>query len=189
MNNQNTTKKITFKDYLLHAIYIPLYGIFKYIPTPVGSFFRYCITKPFIKSMKKVQIGEGVTFWYPYRIKIGNNVTFNEWVHMSGFGEMEIGNNVRVGHRTSIFSSTHNFEDINTPIYKQGIIPSKVIIEDGVWIGCNATILPGVTIGKNAVIGAGAVVTKNVESYAIVGGVPAKKIGSRLNSHDEKANK
>ena len=47
------------------------------------------------------------------------------------------------------------------------------------WVGSNAVILPNVTIGKGAVIGAGAVVTKDVSDFEIVGGVPAKKIGSR----------
>jgi len=44
-------------------------------------------------------------------------------------------------------------------------------------IGSNATILAGITVGEGALIGAGAVVTKNVPDYAIVAGVPAKKIG------------
>ncbi len=47
---------------------------------------------------------------------------------------------------------------------------------------CRTVLLPGVRIGKGAVVAAGAVVTKNVEPYAIVAGIPAKKIGER--SHD-----
>lgn len=47
---------------------------------------------------------------------------------------------------------------------------SAVRIEDDVWIGSNAIILPGVTIGRGAVVAAGAVVTKNIPRYAIVGG-------------------
>lgn len=53
----------------------------------------------------------------------------------------------------------------------------KIIIRRGAWIGVGAVILPGVEIGTGAIIGANAVVTKDVEPYAIVAGVPAKKIG------------
>lgn len=58
-------------------------------------------------------------------------------------------------------------------------IEGKVVIDDYAWVSTNAMIMPGVTIGEGAVVAAGAVVTRNVEPYAIVGGVPAKKIGER----------
>jgi phosphonate metabolism protein (transferase hexapeptide repeat family) len=55
-----------------------------------------------------------------------------------------------------------------------------VTIGHDVWIGHNAIIMPGVIIGNGAVIGSGAVVTKDVEPYAIMVGVPAKKIKRRF---------
>ncbi|RLC11165.1 MAG: acyltransferase [Deltaproteobacteria bacterium] len=51
-----------------------------------------------------------------------------------------------------------------------------IIIEDWVWIGCRAIILPGVTVGKGAIIAAGAVVTKDVPKGTLVAGNPAKVI-------------
>lgn len=59
----------------------------------------------------------------------------------------------------------------------------QVVIENDVWIGSNAIILPGVTVHNGAIIGAGAVVTKDVPPYAIVGGVPAKIIRYRFSPH------
>jgi maltose O-acetyltransferase len=56
----------------------------------------------------------------------------------------------------------------------------KVIIEDDVWIGRNAIIMPGIRIGKGSIIGAGSVVTKDVEPFSVVGGVPAKLIKKRI---------
>jgi len=56
-----------------------------------------------------------------------------------------------------------------------------LIIEDDVWIGHNALIMPGCKhIGRGAIVGGGAVVTKNVPAYAIMVGNPAKKIKDRF---------
>lgn len=73
----------------------------------------------------------------------------------------------------------------NEEVLRNGTVP--VIIEDDVWIGRNAIVLPGVTIKKGAVVAAGAVVTKDVEPYVIVGGIPAKEIKKRFT--DEQINK
>jgi acetyltransferase-like isoleucine patch superfamily enzyme len=53
-------------------------------------------------------------------------------------------------------------------------IPKPVTIEDDVWIGSNAIILPGVRIGKGSVIGAGSIVTSDIPPYALAYGTPAK---------------
>lgn len=52
----------------------------------------------------------------------------------------------------------------------------SVILDEGCWIGANATILNGVRVGKCAVVAAGAVVNRDVEDYTVVGGVPARVI-------------
>lgn len=176
--------KITYKDYLLHGLYFTVYGFVKYLPSPIGDWLRLLLTHPFATKLGKVRIYEGVTFWYPYRIHIGDDVTLNEWVYLSGFGGLRIGNHVRIGHRTSIITSDHRYEDMSVPIHQQGLISGEVVIEDDVWIGCNATILKNVRIGRGAIIAAGAVVTRDVPSNTIFGGVPAKQIGVRDNDND-----
>jgi len=50
------------------------------------------------------------------------------------------------------------------------------VIEDNVWLGGGAILLPGVRIGRNAVVGAGAVVPRNVPENTIVAGNPARVI-------------
>ena len=51
---------------------------------------------------------------------------------------------------------------------------APIVIEDHVWIGANAIVMPGVTIGHHAIVGAGAVVTHDVPPYAVVKGQPAR---------------
>lgn len=79
-----------------------------------------------------------------------------------------------------ILSSNHEFKDRSTPMIMQGQRREEpVVICDDVWIGTRAIILPGVKIGSHSIVGAGAVVTKDVPEYSIVGGNPARVIGSR----------
>lgn len=54
------------------------------------------------------------------------------------------------------------------------------VVENDVWIGYNATIMPGVRIGNGAVIAAQSVVTKDVPPFTIVGGNPARIIKQRF---------
>lgn len=167
-------------EYFIHGLYFLVYWPFKYFPSPVGNYLRKAVTWPFCRSIAGVRLYEGVTLWYPSSLKFGDNVSLNEWVYLSGIGTLKIGNNVRIGLRTTILTSDHNIDDVNTPICEQGILVAPTIIEDDVWIGCNVTVLKGVTIGRGSVIAAGAVVNSDVQPYSIVGGVPAKLIKKRV---------
>jgi virginiamycin A acetyltransferase len=69
--------------------------------------------------------------------------------------------------------------------YAKRVVPPieqiACVIEDDVWIGHGAIILPSAArIGRGAAIGAGAVVTKDVPAYAIVAGNPARVIRQRF---------
>ena len=57
--------------------------------------------------------------------------------------------------------------------------PAPIIIEDGVWLGMNVTVLKGVTIGKNTIIGANSLVTKDIPANCIAAGSPCKVIKQR----------
>jgi acetyltransferase-like isoleucine patch superfamily enzyme len=166
-------------DYIGMGVYFFIYGLVKYFPSPVGDWLRYGVSKPFVQHLGKARLYEGVTFWYPYRIVIGDHVTLNEWVYVDGFGGVQIGDGVRIAHRVTILSSDHRYKNNQQPIYQQGIVASRTVIEDDVWIGCSAVILPGVHIARGAVVAAGAVVSSDVAPYMIVAGVPAKPIGRR----------
>ena len=56
--------------------------------------------------------------------------------------------------------------------------PRRVVLEDNVWIGFDAVVLPGVTIGEGSVVGAKSVVTHDVPSYTVVAGNPARPVRS-----------
>jgi acetyltransferase-like isoleucine patch superfamily enzyme len=168
------------KKLIYYSVYFTIYGLVKYIPPPIGDFLRYLILKLFLKRvMFWTSIKDGVTIYFPDRVKIGKNVTINEYVFIDGYGTVKISDNVRIGHRTSIISEDHNYSSKNKPIFKQEKIAEPVIINNDVWIGCDAKILKGVTIGNGAVIGAGSVITKDIPPYSVVVGNPGKIIKFR----------
>jgi chloramphenicol O-acetyltransferase type B len=84
----------------------------------------------------------------------------------------------------------HNSQQVGTPTrlsesirdcdYGWLGIDSQTVVEDDVWIGFGAIVLSGVTIGEGSVVAAGAVVTRDVPAYMIVGGSPARVIGTRF---------
>jgi acetyltransferase-like isoleucine patch superfamily enzyme len=97
-------------------------------------------------------------------------------LHNTIIGPVEIGSHVNLAQGITVTALNHNFSDANKRIDEQGVSTSPVTIEDDVWIGANAVILPGVTIGEHCVVAAGAVVTKDVPPHSLVAGVPAKVI-------------
>lgn len=116
------------------------------------------------------------------RITIGDRVSINYDCHIGCVDEIKIGDDVLLASRVYISDHSHgstDYLDIDTPPSKRRVYSKgPVIIEDGVWIGEGACVLPGVHIGRYAIVGANAVVTRDVPPYTIVGGVPARIIKS-----------
>jgi acetyltransferase-like isoleucine patch superfamily enzyme len=109
-----------------------------------------------------------------HRISIGNQSCIGDQCILDGRGGLTIGNSVNFSTGVWVWTMQHQ---VNDPDF--ACESAEVVIEDYAWVSCRSVILPGVRIGRGAVVAAGAVVTKNVDSYTIVGGVPAKKIGER----------
>lgn len=133
-------------------------------------------------SLAGVSIGRasavhmGVRFFSPRGITIGDDTIVGFRTFLDGRDRLKIGNHVDIASEVMIYNSEH---DLAAAEFNATHAP--VTIEDYVFIGPRAIILPGVTIGRGAVVAAGAVVTKDVPEFAIVGGVPAKVIGERVN--------
>lgn len=125
---------------------------------------------------KNINIGRKASF--TPGLKIGNN--FGVGILCEINGSVKIGNDVMMGPEVVIYTSGHRYENTDIPMREQGSTEvCSVVIEDDVWVGRRAIIMPGVKISNEVVIGAGAIVTKDVPNYTIVGGVPAKVLKMR----------
>lgn len=164
-------KKIFF---LLYCFYTSLF-----INAVVFRFFPWSLRKLFLrlcgcKFKKKAKIDLNTYFLEPRRLNVGQCSHINQGCIVDARGFIRVGENVSISHRVSLITGSHN---INSPSFYGVFKP--IIIDDYVFVGCNATILGGTHLGEGCVVCAGAVVTKDVPPYCVVAGVPAKVIAER----------
>jgi acetyltransferase-like isoleucine patch superfamily enzyme len=134
-----------------------------------------------IVLLKNIRIDRGVRILATnYKdIFIDEGARIGLYVVMNGGEKINIGKNVLISGFVYIQTSMHEYRNRDESIKHQGFSYAGIFIEDDVWIGAHAAILPGTELGKGAIIGSNAVVNSNVKSYDIVGGVPAKTIKYR----------
>jgi acetyltransferase-like isoleucine patch superfamily enzyme len=112
-------------------------------------------------------------------IEIGERVVIRPHTMLMADADARIiiGDDVLMGAGVHIYVNNHRFDRTDLTIAEQGYYPSEdVVVEDDVWIGANAVLLPGVRIGRHSVVAACSVVTRSVEPYSVYGGNPARKI-------------
>jgi len=113
------------------------------------------------------------------RIEIGNHTFINFGSSIAARASVKIGSYCHLGHYTFVMDNDQH------DVVRHSELPRSepVIIEDHVWIGSKAVILPGVHIGSHAVIGAGSIVTKDIPPRCVAAGNPARVL-RRLTEFD-----
>jgi UDP-2-acetamido-3-amino-2,3-dideoxy-glucuronate N-acetyltransferase len=137
-------------------------------------------------------IGTGTKIWHFCHVMpgavIGERCSFGQnVVVMNG---VRVGNNVKVQNNVSIYEGVELEDDVfcgPSMVFTNVLNPRshvsrkheyrKTLVRRGTSIGANATIVCGVTLGEYSFIGAGAVVSKDVPPYALMVGVPARRVG------------
>ena len=124
------------------------------------------------------EVGEGCYIEPPLRANwgshthLGNHVYANFNLTLVDDTHVYIGDHVMIGPNVTISAAGHPIEPNLRREAMQFNMPVR--IEENVWIGAGAILLPGVTIGKNSVIGAGSVVTRDIPENVVAVGVPCR---------------
>jgi len=157
-------------------------------PTPTNTYY----THPSSYIDDNVTIGKGTKIWHFCHILpetvIGENCSFGQNCVVGP--KVKVGSGVKVQNNVSIYEGVEIEDDVflgPSMVFTNVINPRafiqrkeefrKTLLKKGCSVGANATIVCGVTIGEYALIGSGAVVTKDVPPYALMVGVPARRIG------------
>lgn len=127
---------------------------------------------------KGVSLDNGVVFVTGGRprkgkVTIRGGTYVNRYTVFDGHESIEVGRRCMIGPHCYITDGDHSKEP-GIPVQAQPMRTAPVVLEDEVWVGSHAIILPGVRIGRGAVIGAGSVVSRDIPSNAIAYGVPAR---------------
>jgi UDP-2-acetamido-3-amino-2,3-dideoxy-glucuronate N-acetyltransferase len=137
-------------------------------------------------------VGSGTKIWHFSHVMpgavIGERCNLGQNVVV--MGGTRIGHNVKIQNNVSIYEGVELEDDVfcgpsmvfTNVMNPRSHVPRKreyrrTLVKRGASIGANATVVCGVTLGEYAFVGAGAVVTKDVPAFALVAGVPARRIG------------
>lgn len=139
-----------------------------------------------------VVLGDGCRVWHFVHIsagaRIGQRCSFGQGVYVGD--DVHIGDNVKIQNNVSVYDAVTLEDDVFcgpsmvfTNVYNpRSAVTRKgeyrrTLVRQGATLGANSTIVCGTTIGRHAFVGAGAVVNRDVPDFALMVGVPARRVG------------
>lgn len=153
----------------------------------INALFVRASWNPFMKPkiwllrLFGAKIGRGlvlknnVTIKSPWNLVVGDNCWIGENVWIDNLDKVYIGSNVCISQGAMLLTGNHDYTISSMP-YRN----APIRINDGAWIGAQATVCPGVIVQENAILTVGSVATKDMDENGVYQGNPAGKIRERV---------
>jgi putative colanic acid biosynthesis acetyltransferase WcaF len=126
------------------------------------------------KVGRGLYIRPGVNIHFPWKLTLGDNVWIGEGCTLLNLAPITMEDNSALAHEVYLAAAGHDIED---PDF--GYQNAPITVCRGAWIATRSFVGPGVTVGEHAVVAANATVVRDVEPWSVVGGSPARSIGTR----------
>jgi putative colanic acid biosynthesis acetyltransferase WcaF len=126
------------------------------------------------KVGKGVRINASVNIKYPWHLEIGDYTWIGEKVWIDNLTKVTIGANCCVSQGAMLLTGNHNYKKSTFDL-----IVGEIVLEDGVWIGAQATVCPGITCHSHSILAVGSVATRNMDAYSVYQGNPAVRVKER----------
>jgi putative colanic acid biosynthesis acetyltransferase WcaF len=154
---------IRLVDKLRYALWLILSNVFFLTNIPYPNFL-----KVFILRLLGANIGSNVVIkpWVkiklPWKLVIGNHVWLGESCWVDNISDVIIGNHVCISQGALLLTGNHDYTKRSFDLMTKAIH-----IEDGVWVGAQATIVGGVILRTHCIIGIGVTVFRDTEAYKV----------------------
>ncbi|TWR31520.1 colanic acid biosynthesis acetyltransferase WcaF [Mucilaginibacter pallidiroseus] len=148
--------------------------IFKSYLLPINQIKIFLLRAFGAKIGTGVVIKPNVNIKYPWHLTVDNNTWIGEGVWIDNLVMVTIGSNVCLSQGAILQTGNHNYKKSSFDL-----ITGSIVLKDGVWVGCGATVSAGVTAGSHSVLTTGSIANKNLNEYFIYQGNPAVAVRKR----------
>lgn len=181
--HSHISPNISFGRKIKNQIFIFFIGYERYLIHRIKMFPSHAVRNWVYRNIYLVDKHKTSVIYFGCEIRSGVNLHIGKGSIIGDNCILDARQGIYIGKNVNLSSEVHLWteaHDVNDPYFRS--MPCNhgpIHIGNRAWLGSNVTVLDNVSIGEGAVVCSGAVVTKDVEPYAIVAGIPAKKIGER----------
>jgi len=163
------------KFVIWHLVWLCL---FRPTPKPFSRWRCFLLRLFGAKIDKKVFIAQSVKIKIPWHLTLHQGVLIGPYAEIYNLGHVTMHKNAMIAQHVYLCAGSHDLSQPHLPL-----MTGPIVLEEYVWVGAKAFVMPGITLKQGAVLAACAMAVKDLDPWSIYGGNPAKFIKKRIYPH------